>query len=164
MSRAIRSNIGFGLYYHRPRWYAGISIPWFIENESFNIQRHYFGIIGGLLNISQDLKLKPSILIKHTSGAPFGYDFSTIMLFKDNFWIGPQLRSTFTSVLPRSKFGGGFGIIAGIHLNKTLSLGYSFNTSSLGKYINVNHATHEIMMRFDLIPAVKNILRSPRIF
>ena len=159
-----KSNIGFGLYYHRPRWYAGISIPWFIENESFNIQRHYFGIIGGLLNISQDLKLKPSILIKHTSGAPFGYDFSTIMLFKDNFWIGPQLRSTFTSVLPRSKFGGGFGIIAGIHLNKTLSLGYSFNTSSLGKYINVNHATHEIMMRFDLIPAVKNILRSPRIF
>ena len=56
------------------------------------------------------------------------------------------------------------GIIAGIHLNKTVSLGYSFNTSSLGKYINVNHATHEIMIRFDLIPTVKNILRSPRIF
>ena len=35
---------------------------------------------------------------------------------------------------------------------------------SLGKYINVNHSTHELMMRFDLIPTVKNILRSPRIF
>ena len=45
-------NIGFGFYYHSPRWYAGFSVPWFIENESFNIQRHYFGIIGGLVRIS----------------------------------------------------------------------------------------------------------------
>ena len=110
------------------------------------------------------MKLKPSALIKYTSGAPIGYDLSSIMLLKDNFWIGPQIRTTFTSVLPRSKFGGGFGIIAGIHLNKKVSFGYSFNTSSLGKYINVNHSTHELMMRFDLIPKIKNILRSPRIF
>ena len=159
-----KSNIGFGMYYHRAKWYAGLSIPWFIENESFNIQRHYYGIFGCIINLSEGLKLKPSLLVKHTTGAPYGYDFSTIMFFKDTFWIGPQLRSTFTGVLPRSKFGGGFGIIAGIHLNKTVSLGYSFNTSSLGKYINVNHSTHELMMRFDLIPTVKNILRSPRIF
>ena len=159
-----KSNIGFGIYYHRPRWYAGLSIPWFIENESFNIQRHYYGIMGGIVNFSEGFKFKPSVLIKYTAGAPFGYDLSTLMLFKNTFWIGPQIRSTFTSVLPRSKFGGGMGIVAGIHLNKTVSLGYSFNTSSLGKYINVNHATHEIMIRFDLIPTVKNILRSPRIF
>ena len=87
-----------------------------------------------------------------------------MMLFKDTFWIGPQIRSTFAGVLPRSKFGGGLGIITGINLNKNISLGYSFNTSSLGKYINVNHSTHEIMMRFDLIPTINTMLRSPRIF
>ena len=75
-----KSNIGFGMYYHRPKWYAGLSIPWFIENESFNIQRHYYGIFGGIVNLSEGLKLKPSILIKYTAGAPFGYDLSTICL------------------------------------------------------------------------------------
>ena len=54
-----KSNIGFGIYYHRPRWYAGLSIPWFIENESFNIQRHYYGIMGGIVNFSEGFKFKP---------------------------------------------------------------------------------------------------------
>ena len=62
-------NIGFGLYYHRPKWYAGMSVPWFIENEILNLQRHYYGIFGGLLNLFDDFEAKPSLLIKYTSGA-----------------------------------------------------------------------------------------------
>ena len=124
-------NIGFGFYYHSPRLYAGFSVPWFIENESFNIQRHYFGIIGGLVRI---------------------------------FWVGPQTRSNLKKGVPSNEFGGGFGIIAGVNLNKSVSIGYSYNTSALGNLITTNHSTHEIMLRFDLIPALKNILRSPRIF
>ena len=157
-------NIGFGIYYHRPRWYIGFSVPWFIENESFNIQRHMYVILGGLVYISNSFELKPSLLIKQTEGSAYAYDFSVLLLFKSLFWIGPQTRSTLSKGVPSNDFGGGFGIIAGINLNKNISIGYSYNTSTLGNLISTNHATHEIMMRFDIIPAIKTIIRSPRIF
>jgi type IX secretion system PorP/SprF family membrane protein len=157
-------NIGFGIYYHRPRWYAGFSIPWFIENEILNIQKHYYGIVGGLVSISGDFQAKPSMLVKHTNGSAFGYDLSVLLLYRELFWIGPQTRSSFNLDVPTTKFGGGFGMIAGVQFGKSISIGYSYNASSLGKLINVNNATHEFMLRFDLIPATKSMLRSPRIF
>jgi hypothetical protein len=103
-------------------------------------------------------------LVKHTKGSAFGYDLSVLLLYRELFWIGPQTRSSFNQDVPGTKFGGGFGMIAGVHLGKSISVGYSYNTSSLGKLINVNHATHEFMLRFDLIPVAKSMLRSPRIF
>jgi type IX secretion system PorP/SprF family membrane protein len=157
-------NIGFGIYYHRPRWYAGFSVPWFIENEIFNIQRHYYGIVGGLLKISNGFDVKPSVLFKHTEGTAIGYDLSLLLVYKALFWIGPQIRSTLENSIPSNEFGGGFGVIAGVNFNRSMSIGYSYNTSTLGNLISTNHATHEIMLRFDLIPAIKNMLRSPRIF
>ena len=157
-------NIGFGIYYHGSRWYAGFSVPWFIEDESFNIQRHYYGIVGGLLKISDGFDAKPSVLFKHTNGTTFGYDLSLLLVYKNLFWIGPQIRSTLENVFPSDDFGGGFGVIAGLNLNRSISIGYSYNTSTIGNLISTNHATHEIMLRFDLIPALKNMLRSPRIF
>ena len=157
-------NIGFGIYYHRPRWYAGFSVPWFIENESFNIQKHYYGILGGLLKISDSFEAKPSVLVKHTQGSAIGYDLSLLLLYKTLFWIGPQTRSTLEKGIPSNDWGGGFGVVAGVNLSKNISVGYAYNTSTLGNLISTNHATHEIMLRFDLIPAFKSMLRSPRIF
>lgn len=157
-------NIGFGIYYNHSKWYVGLSIPSFIENEDLNLQRHYYGILGGLINITDYFNIKPSMLIKSTASSDLGYDLSALLIYKDLFWIGPQTRSSLKKGLPSTAFGGGFGIIAGIHFNKTISIGYSYNTSSLGKLISVNHATHEIMLRFNLIPTVKTMLRSPRIF
>ena len=157
-------NIGFGIYYHGSRWYAGFSVPWFIEDESFNIQRHYYGIAGGLLKISDGFDVKPSVLFKHTKGTTFGYDLSLLLVYKNLFWIGPQIRFTLENVIPSDDFCGGFGVIAGLNLNRSISIGYSYNTSTIGNLISTNHATHEIMLRFDLIPALKNMLRSPRIF
>jgi hypothetical protein len=85
-------------------------------------------------------------------------------VYKALFWIGPQIRSTLENSIPSNEFGGGFGVIAGVNFNRSISIGYSYNTSTLGNLISTNHATHEIMLRFDLIPATKNMLRSPRIF
>ena len=157
-------NIGFGIYYHRPRWYAGFSVPWFMKTESFNIQKHYYGILGGLLKISDSFEAKPSVLVKHTEGAAIGYDLSVLLLYKTLFWIGPQTRSTLEKGIPSNDWGGGFGLIAGVNLSKNIAVGYAYNTSTLRNLISTNHTTHEIMLRFDLIPALKTVLRSPRIF
>ncbi|MGA0373375.1 MAG: PorP/SprF family type IX secretion system membrane protein [Flavobacteriaceae bacterium] len=158
------SNVGFGVYYHRPRWYAGFSVPWFIENENFNTQKHYYAILGGLVKISDSFEAKPSALVKHTQNTSLAYDLSALMLYRQLFWIGPQIRSTLEKGVPGNEFGGGLGLIAGVNINKSISLGYSYGTSALGNLTSSNHATHEIMLRFDLIPALKSELRSPRIF
>ena len=157
-------NVGFGMYYHNSRWYAGFSIPWFIEKENLKLQRHYYGIFGGLFSLSNQIKAKPSGLIKHTQGSALSYDLSMLLLFRELFWIGPQIRSSIGDAPSSTSFGGGLGILGGIYLNKNISLGYAFNTSSLGEFVSIHHSTHEILLRFDLIPAVKTMLRSPRIF
>ena len=123
-----------------------------------------YAILGGLVNISNTFEAKPSLLIKKTSGSAYAYDLSVLLLYRSLFWIGPQTRSTLSKVVPSNDFGGGFGIIAGVNINKNISIGYSYNTSTLGNLISTNHATHEVMLGFDIIPAFKTMLRSPRIF
>ena len=157
-------NLGFGFYYHSPKFYAGFSVPWIIEKNSFNLKRHLYLISGGLVSFTENIQLKPSILLKHTPGAITGYDLSALFQYKELFWIGPQMRSSIFKILPQSEFGGGFGLMGGIYLSKNISVGYTYNTSSLDDSIKFSNPTHEFMLRFDLIRKDFSVLRSPRIF
>ena len=47
---------------------------------------------------------------------------------------------------------------------KNISIGYTYNTSSLDDSIKFSNPTHEFMLRFDLIRKDFSVLRSPRIF
>ena len=72
-------NFGFGAYYSRERFYAGISAPDLLQNSyladnqtSGNTvigkeQRHYFLIAGAIVYISDNLALKPTTLIDRKS-------------------------------------------------------------------------------------------------
>ena len=54
--------------------------------------------------------------------------------------------------------------MGGIYLSKNISVGYTYNTSSLDDSIKFSNPTHEFMLRFDLIRKDFSVLRSPRIF
>ena len=81
-------NFGAGLYYrHSDQFYAGISIPNFLETNHFetatgsnsylskSIMQFYF-ISGFVFDLHHHLKFKPSILLKASSGAPIQTDIS----------------------------------------------------------------------------------------
>ena len=160
----ILPNIGFGLYLYSLKWYLGISVPKMIENDIYNMSMHGYLISGALFNLAKDWQLKPSLFVKYAKASPLGYDISTLVVFKESFWLGPQLRTTIDSPIPDAKFGGGFGIIAGLSINKNISLGYSYGSSMGITSLGFNNGTHEVMLRYELTPKVIGLLRSPRIF
>ncbi len=154
-------NVGAGLYYYRERFYIGLSTPKLLENNltsnglgSTSIeQRHYFFIMGTVLNMSKSVKFKPTCFVKATQAAPIEGDITATFLFKDKFSLGAMYRT-----------GDAVGALIGYSFTEQFTIGYSFDWSmanTTGKY---NAGSHEIMLRYDLISRDKGKIKSPRYF
>ena len=155
-------NIGFGLYYYSPKFYFGFSIPRMIEDELNFVKRHFYFIGGGLISLRDNVQLKPSLLLKKIIGTVLAYDISLLLLINNSYWLGPQFKSKASFVPKDEILDGSISFLAGINLNKNISIGYAYgNAINLG--IN-NSSSHELLLRFDFSPRVLGILRSPRIF
>ena len=152
-------NFGFGLYLSSPRYYVGLSAPKLLENvigddgtvvtnQEF---RHYFLMAGYVVDLSLDVKFKPSIMIRAVEGAPLSMDVNANFLLRDRVWLGAMYR-----------YGSGFGVMAQYQVNEQLRVGYAFDmtTNKLG----ANTAgTHEIMIGYDF-KYTKGRTISPRYF
>jgi len=155
-------NFGAGIYYYREKFYAGISVPHLLNydpertlgievKDAFRQTRHYYLTAGGVVNLSRDIKFKPSALLKYVQGAPFQYDLNANFLLNDILWVGATYRSN-------------DAIVAMIEyqINKKLRLGYSYDIT-LTRLSNYESGTHEIMLGYDF---GYNILKmkNPRYF
>lgn len=157
--QTISPNFGAGLYYHRERFYLGVSTPKLVENKfggngvSYNEQRHYFFIVGAVFNLSKQVKLKPTCFIKATESAPIEGDFTANFILKEKLTLGAMYRT-----------GDAFGILAGYNITDQFTLGYSFDWSTANTTGKYNAGSHEIMLRYDLISISKAKIKSPRYF
>jgi len=153
-------NAGAGIYYYRERFYVGVSTPKLLENKlngglgaESKEQRHYFFIMGTVIKLSQDVKLKPTCFVKATEAAPIEGDITASFLFRDKLSLGAMYRT-----------GDAVGALIGFNFTEQFSVGYSFDWSmanTTGKY---NSGSHEIMLRYDLISKSKAKIKSPRYF
>ncbi len=156
-------NFGFGLYYSRDRFYAGISTPKLLENKYkydedkirhlSKEQRHYFFIIGAMLKISDNIDIKPTIFVKVTYGVPIEADLTASFIFNKRFLLGAMYRTE-----------DAVGILAGLDLTDQLHLGYSFDWSFGNHIVRYDDGSHEIMLRYDFLFRNKKRIRSPRYF
>lgn len=145
ISGKVLPNFGFGLYWHSPRYYIGASAPKLLENTIGNDGRvvtnkefrHYFLMGGYVVDISQDLKFKPSFLLRAVEGAPLSLDLNASFLLRERVWFGAMYR-----------IGNGLGVMAQYQFNDQLRAGYAFDltTTRIGAY---NAGTHEIMLSYD---------------
>ena len=153
-------NFGFGLFWHSPRWYVGLSAPKLLENDiaeggtSVVVNketRHYFAMAGYVFDLSRDLKFKPSVMLRAVQGAPMSLDVNANFLLRDRVWFGGMYR-----------LGNGIGLMAQYQFNEQLRAGYAFDltTTSIGAY---NAGTHEVMISYDL-KFTKGRTISPRYF
>ena len=107
--------LGGGVYYHSKHFFAGASCPKVFESFGTNMnsryvdQRHYYAMVGGYLNLSRMLKLRPGILFKFTENAPFALDINLSLIVYDKLWIGANYRL-------QESFGGVFQF----HFNSTI--------------------------------------------
>ena len=157
-------NVGAGLFLHSQRWYVGLSAPR-ILNTDYNKGRNgtldyialervsYYFTSGYVFNLNETTKLKPSVLLKATNGAPLSFDMSANFLFNEKFWIGGAYR-----VNERTAAIGG---IADFQVSKQMRIGYAYEypLSDLSAYTS---GTHEVFLMFEVLKSKR--IKSPRYF
>jgi type IX secretion system PorP/SprF family membrane protein len=100
-------SLGMGVYYNTDRFYAGVSTPSILKSrlasyEDFisSIDKsnafHLFANTGYVFDVNEDLKLKPSTMLKMVSGAPTGDAFVGMVELQAT----PNLRLGYAYDLP----------------------------------------------------------------
>ena len=155
----VAPNFGVGVMYYNDRFYAGLSVPNFIESRyldtkngissSASEKTHYFLTSGYVFDLDENLKLKPSTMLKAAPGAPLSVDLSLNLLIQEKVELGLSHR------LDDSISG-----MVGFNVSQDLRIGYAYDhtTSNFGVF---NSGSHEIMILFDLN---KKKIKSPRFF
>ncbi|UII26252.1 type IX secretion system membrane protein PorP/SprF [Fulvivirga maritima] len=154
-----RVNFGAGLFYNTDRFYVGFSVPHLtgqgrveVAESSQNIyeqSNHWFLTGGYVFDISPDIDLKPSFLLRAVNGAPLHYDIGTTVWLMNLAAVGVSYRSSEVVV----------GMLE-LQLIPQLRIGYAYDLtlSELGR-----HSTHEIMLRYEFGYSKKDLV-SPRFF
>ncbi len=95
-------NFGFGILYNTKKIFAGFSVPKLltvtttstVNDTTISIfSPHYYFTGGGIIRLRDDLKLKPSTLVKVIEGAPLSIDFNTSILYNNVLWAGISFRN-----------------------------------------------------------------------
>jgi type IX secretion system PorP/SprF family membrane protein len=158
-------NFGFGAYYSRERFYAGISVPNLMQSNYSKVsenngstliakdQRHYFFIAGTMLKISDNLAFKPTTLIKVTNGAPIQADLTASFILLKKFTLGAMYRT-----------GDAAGALLGIDITEQLHVGYSYDWSFGLATSRYNGGSHEVLIRYDFLILDKKQIHNPRYF
>lgn len=154
-------NIGAGIYVYSDKYYAGFSIPNFMETKFYegNSQSlvldkvNYYFMGGYVFDLSESLRLKPTMLTKVVAGSPLQVDLSTNMIIHDKVCLGVAYR-----------WDAAASAMAGFQITDSFFFGYSYDadTKNLGNY---NSGSHEIFLRFEIINN-RNLgkIMSPRFF
>lgn len=159
----ILPNAGWGLYFNTDRFYAGVSVPRMLENKvagdgtgdvtnQMNFETwHYYFASGYVFPISDNMKLRPTMMIKAVSGSPIIGDFTVSALMKEVIWLGISYRT-------EDSFSG----LLEFQITPQLRFGYSYDytTTELNNYSN---GTHEINLGYDFSFNKKKVI-TPRYF
>lgn len=137
-------NFGVGLYYHSSKWYIGASSPKLISND-YNrndtyvaLERNHYYLLGGyVLDISNNVKLKPSFLVRATSGAPMALDLTGNFLFYEKVWVGGSYR-----------VNDSIGAIFDVKLSQNFRIGYAYEypLSDISPY---TQGSHEVLLIYE---------------
>jgi len=156
-------NAGFGAYYYRERFYAGLSAPMLISYDPYDgasletnipvfrqVRRFYLNA-GGIIETQKDIKLKPSVLVRAEPGSDIQFDLNMNVLFNDIFWVGASYRSN-ESIVALFEY----------QVSRKFRIGYSYDYT-FGLLGSFNSGSHEVMLGYDFgFPVTK--MKSPRYF
>ncbi|MCM5663035.1 PorP/SprF family type IX secretion system membrane protein [Galbibacter mesophilus] len=151
-------NMGLGIYWHSERWYVGASSPRIFttdynKQEEFEASERvgYYLTAGYVLPLTENIKFKPSFLIKATSGSPLAYDFTGNFLFYEKMWLGLAYR-----------LDDAAAVLIDFQITPQWRIGYTYEQpiSDIRPYTS---GTHEVLLMFEL--KFKNSkYKSPRYF
>lgn len=155
----ISPNFGAGIYYYTDKFYAGLSAPNFLETKHLgddsgvasvaSEKMPIFLTSGYVFDVTNEFQIKPSTMIKGTSGAPISVDLSVNAMVQSVLELGLSYR-----------IDDSISAMIGIQASQKLRLGYAYDysTSSFGVY---NSGSHELILTYSFS---KRNMKSPRFF
>jgi type IX secretion system PorP/SprF family membrane protein len=136
-------NMGAGFLYKRERLFVGFSAPKLFQSSldgtDNNLEkRHFFTQIGGVINLDEAWKLRPSTQLIFISGAPINLDLSLTTIYQERFIFGAMYR-----------LQSAFGIFVQYQISDKfrVSLASDFSTQAIRSY---NYGTYELGLAYDL--------------
>ncbi|WP_165749779.1 type IX secretion system membrane protein PorP/SprF [Cellulophaga sp. Z1A5H] len=158
-------NFGAGVYYHTNKFYAGLSVPNFLQTEHFDSagtnsssflaeeRLNIYFITGYVFDLNPNLKFKPAGLVKAVKGAPLQIDVSANFLINDKFSVGAAYR-----------WDAAVSLLAGFQISEQLMLGLAYDkeTTELGA-TRFNDGSFEIFLRYEFLTRYKKVI-TPRFF
>lgn len=158
---SLKLNFGTGIYFNTEQFYVGLSSPNLIRNGfnkanntgSFSEMKHemhvYFNS-GYVFPISDNLHIKPSVLVRVVNGSPISYDINTNFWIADVIGVGVSYRNKTAMV----------GLID-VKVLPELYLGYAYD-HIISKYNIISKGSHEVILRYEF--SFDRISFSPRYF
>ncbi|MBN9300168.1 MAG: type IX secretion system membrane protein PorP/SprF [Filimonas sp.] len=173
----------FGIYYYTPKFYVGASVmDLFSLNSDYKLlfsdgvlystikkSAHIYLTAGTLITLSDNVKLKPSFMMKEDFHGPTNLDLNAFALFAERLWLGASYRTAVKlwnkeALQPGLQQTAAVSAIMEYYATENMRIGYSydFTTSGIASY---QAGTHEISIGI-LIPDKKKLerIKSPRYF
>ena len=154
----VTPNFGFETYYYSDNYYLGFALPNLLKTVHFERKSgviskaveeiHYFFTGGYVFDMKNEIKFKPSFLVKAAVGAPISIDYSANILFQDNIEFGLSVR-----------YDDSVSVIFSLNITEKLRMGYAYDhtLTNLGNY---NSGSHEILMLFNFQPKESKSVRT----
>lgn len=175
-------DLRFGVYYYTAKWYAGASVMDLLSgDQSNNIfrwdgnttsnlrrKRHMYLIGGAIFKLSEDTRLRSSLLVKEDFRGPTDFDINAMFIFGQRVWLGASYRFGVNvggkdyeqgqDLRSRNALAG----VAQFFVTERLRIGYSYDYI-LSRLSSVQNGTHEITVGLTIPERLRRLI-SPRFF
>ena len=153
-------NFGTGIYFANPRMYAGISVPYILENSLYEVQaedgtttegkesRYYYATGGVVFDLNQNVKFSPSALFRYQEQSRVGWDLNATIIFDGIAYAGVSYRS-----------GDAIVFLTQLILNENFRIGYAYD-ATVNALAHHSRGTHEIMLNYRV--KLRNYKKDPQ--
>ena len=156
-------NFGTGLYFANPVMYVGLSVPYILENNLFNVDeesivegtvtearesRYYYATGGVVFDLSRNVKLSPSVLLRYQEQSRVGWDLNGTIIFDGIAYAGVSYRS-----------GDALIFLTQLILNENFRIGYAYDTT-VNALDDASRGTHEILLNYRV--KLRNYKKDPQ--
>ncbi|MBL7958543.1 MAG: type IX secretion system membrane protein PorP/SprF [Flavobacteriales bacterium] len=158
---AVRPNFSAGMLYQTKVWYMGISVPFLLAHR-FDVNDRGYRLSdtrldlepmltgGYVFTLNDDLKLKPTSLIRYRLASGFQGDVSANLIYREKVWMGASFRSGdsvigMVEVLPTPQWRIGYA--------------YDLGFSRINPY---HYGSHELLVQYEFGYRIR--VRDPRYF
>ena len=152
-------NFGTGAFFYSEKYYVGVAMPNMLNTVHLDVNgrkfgsevQHLFAMGGYVFQLTDNIKFKPSTMMKFQFDSPLSFDVNANFLFHDRLETGVSYRHQ-----------DSFSALVNFAITPKLRMGYAYD-HIVSDIVEAASSSHEIFIQYDLI-FPKKISRSPRFF